>query len=94
MEYIVLSLWIAALTNMVDHDTMQECLAQLMELEEDRFLVGFHQQVQKEHEKAWHDQHTKKCTFLVNDFVLLYHRKFTKFPGKFQMHWLGTYVVK
>jgi len=64
-----------------------------MELEEDRFLAGFHQQVQKEGEKSWHDQHIKLCTFEVNDLVLLYDRKFEKFPGNFQMHWLGPYVV-
>jgi len=66
----------------------------LTELEEDRFLAGFHQQVQKECEKAWHDQHIKLRTFKVNDLVLLYDNKFDKFPGKFQMHWLGPYVIK
>ena len=30
----------------------------------------------------------------MNDLVLLYDSKFTKFLGKFQMHWLGPYVVK
>lgn len=55
MGYIVPSLWIVALTNMVNHDTMEERLTQLLELEEDQFLAGFHQHVQKEHEKAWHD---------------------------------------
>ena len=65
-----------------------------MELEEDQFLVGFQQQVQKEHEKAWHDCHIKLRTFKVNDLVLLYDSKFTKFLGKFQMHWLGPYTVK
>jgi len=33
-------------------------------------------------------------TFKVDDLVLLYENKFTKFPGKFQMHWLGPYVFK
>ena len=26
--------------------------------------------------------------------MLLYDNKFAKFPGKFQMHWLGPYKVK
>lgn len=52
IEYIVSSLRIGTLTNIADHDTMEECLGQLMELDEDGFLVGFHQQVEKEHEKA------------------------------------------
>lgn len=33
-------------------------------------------------------------TFKVNDLVLLYDSKFAKFPGKFQMHWLGPYVIQ
>lgn len=39
------NLWIAAVTDMVDWDTMEEFLAQLVELEEDHFLSGFHQLV-------------------------------------------------
>ena len=54
-----------------------------MKLEEDIFLARFHQHVQKEREKAWYDQHIKLHTFKVNDLVLLYDSKFTKFPGKF-----------
>ncbi len=57
-------------------------------------MEGFHQQVQKECEKAWHNHHIKLCMFKVNDLVLLYDSKFTKFLGKFQMHWLGPYIVK
>lgn len=45
MEYIVPSLCIVTLTDMVDRDTLEEWLTQLIELEEDRFLVGFRQQV-------------------------------------------------
>ena len=93
-EYIAPSLCITTLTGMVDREALEEWLVQLMELEEDRFLVGFHQQVQKEHEKAWHDCHIKLCTFKINDLVLLYDSKFTKFRGKFLMHWLGPYIVK
>ena len=59
MEYIVSSLRIAMLTDMADCETMEERLVQLMELEEDRFLAWFHQQVQKERENAWHDRHIK-----------------------------------
>jgi len=79
---------------MADRETLEEQLTQLMELEEDRFLVGFHQQVQKEHEKSWNDRHIKLRTFKVDDLVLIYNSKFTKFIGKFQMHWLGPYVIK
>jgi hypothetical protein len=47
MEYLVPSLRIAAFTGMDDTDDVQDRLAQLLELEEDRFIAGFHQQVQK-----------------------------------------------
>ena len=65
-----------------------------MELEVDRFLARFHQQVQKEREKHWRDRHIELHTFKVNDLVLLYDSKFTKFLGKFQMLWLGPYIIK
>lgn len=37
MEYIVHSLWIVAFTGIADHRALEERLAQLTELEEDRF---------------------------------------------------------
>ena len=42
MEYIVPSLRIAALTGMMDCGALEERLAQLAELKEERFLAGFH----------------------------------------------------
>jgi hypothetical protein len=48
MEYLVLILRIAAFTNMDDTSAMQNRLAQLVELEEDIFIVGLHQHVHKE----------------------------------------------
>ena len=52
IEYIVPSLKITTLTNLVDEETVNERLLNLVELEEDRFVAGFHQQVQKNREKA------------------------------------------
>ena len=45
MEYLVPSLRIVAFTDMDDPGIVQERLAQLVELEEDIFVTGFHQQV-------------------------------------------------
>lgn len=42
MEYIMPSLCIAAFIGVVDCEALEEWLAQLMELEEDRLLDGFH----------------------------------------------------
>ena len=63
------------------------------ELEEDIFIAGFHQQVQKEREKAYHDRHIKKKSFKQGDLVLLYDNKFMKHLGKFRTHWLGPFEV-
>jgi hypothetical protein len=43
MEYLVPSLRIAASIDMDDIGVVQERLVQLVELEEDIFIVGFHQ---------------------------------------------------
>jgi hypothetical protein len=93
MEYLVPSLKIATFTNMDDTGSVQERFVQLVELEEDRFIVGFHQQVQKEREKAYHDRNIKKKSFKQGDLVLLYDSKFMKHPEKFRTHWLGPYEV-
>ncbi len=79
---------------MADTNIMDERLAQLLNLEEDRFIAGFHQKVQKAREKAWHDRHIKHKIFQVGDLVLLYDSKFIKFPGKFKTHWLGPYQIQ
>jgi len=63
MECIVPSLRISAFTEMDDPDMMKERLTKILELEEDRFIAGFQQQVQKAREKAWHDRHIKKKQF-------------------------------
>jgi hypothetical protein len=93
MEYLVPSLRIVAFTDMDDIGAVRERLAQLVELEEDRFIVGFHQQVQKEREKAYHDKHIKKKVFKKGDLVLVYDSKSMKHPGKFRMHCLGPYEI-
>ena len=65
-----------------------------MTMEEDRILEGFHQQVQKAMDKAWHDRHIKKKTFKEGDLVLMYNSKSFHHPGKIKMHWLVPYEVK
>lgn len=94
MEYNVPSLRIGIVTDMVDPDIMKEIMSQILALEEDMLVVGFHHQVQKAREKSWHDRHIKKKTFKEGDIVLLYANKFVNFPGKFKTHWLGPYIIK
>ena len=93
VEYIVPSLHIAAATYMVDEAALEEHATQLLQLEEDRFIAGFRQCVEKDQQKAWHDRHIKNKQFHQGDLVLLYDNKFLKHLGKLQMHWLGPYLV-
>jgi hypothetical protein len=48
MEFIVPSQCIAMLTEHKDSGVVDKRLPDLVELEEDHFVMGFHQQVQKE----------------------------------------------
>ena len=63
-------------------------------MEEEHFFVGYHQNVEKERQKLWHDLHIKNKYFLVGGLVLMYDNKFFKHPGMLKTHWLGPYVVR
>ena len=78
---------------MANEEIVSERLLNLVGLEEDWFVARFHQQVQKDREKAWHDWHIKSKVIKTEDLFLLYDSKFARFPGKFCMHWLGPYQV-
>ena len=52
MEYIVPSLCIAAMTGMDDEEKLEEILAQLVQLEEDLFVAGFHQRFEKDRQTS------------------------------------------
>jgi hypothetical protein len=93
MEYLVPILRIAAFIDMNETGIVQERLAQLVELEKDMFIAGFHQHVQKERENAYHDRHIKKKAFKQGVLVLVYDSKFMKHPGNFKTHWFGPYEV-
>ena len=94
MEYIVPSLHIVAAIGMDDAEALEESIAQLIRLEEDHFIAGFHQRVVKDRQKAWHDLHIKNRKFAEGYLVMLYDSKFMKHPGKLQMHWLGLYSYR
>ena len=92
-EFIVQTLLIATSLKFSEEASLQERLHELQELDEACFLAEFHQKVQKDRQKAWHDHHIKHKIFQVGGKVLLYDSQFQKFPGKLQMHWLGPYFV-
>jgi hypothetical protein len=93
MEYLVPRLRITAFTDLDDTDMVHERIAQLVEMDEDRFIAGFQQQAHKEHENAYHDRHIKKKALKQGDLVLMYDSKFIKHPRNFRMHWLRPYEI-
>jgi hypothetical protein len=93
LELSVPSLCIASITNMTERGVIQERLSQLMEMEEERILEIFHEEVQKKRDKSWYDRHIKKKIFKEGDLVLLYENNFLQHLGKFRMHWIGPYEV-
>jgi hypothetical protein len=56
MDFILPSLRIATIIDLSYSGAIEKILSQLVQLEEDRFVVGFHHQVQKAREKV-HDRH-------------------------------------
>ena len=62
-------------------------------MEEERFIARFHQNVEKQRQKAWHDRHIRTKQFKVGGLVLMYENKFLKHLGKLKTHWIGSYVV-
>jgi hypothetical protein len=55
LEFLVPSLHITTITNMTERGTFQGRLSQMMSMEEDIIIKGFHQEVKKERDKVWHD---------------------------------------
>jgi len=84
MDFLVPSFHIVVMTYLTDSGFVEERLSQLLILEEDLFVVGFHQQVKKSREEAWCDRHIKQKKFNTGDLVFLYEIKFLQHSRKFQ----------
>ena len=63
LDYLIPSLCIVAITDMIENGTMQEILDKLMELEEEKIMAGFHQEVHKAKDKSWNERYIKKNKF-------------------------------
>ena len=79
---------------MTDVDVVEDRLLQLIHLEEEHFVAKFHQNVEKQRKKVWHDRRIKRKYFEVGCLVLMYVSQFFKHPRKMKTHCLGPYVVK
>ena len=79
---------------MTNVDDVEEILLQLIHLEEERFVAGFHQNVEKQRKKVWNDKHIKRNHFEFTVRVLMYDSKLFKHLGKMKKKLLGPYVIK
>ena len=93
-EYIVPSLIIIVITKMRYVDVVEDRLLQLIQLEEEHFVVEFHQNIENKRQKVWHEWHIKNKQFQFKGLILLYDEKFFKHPGNLKTHWLGPYIFK
>lgn len=69
-------------------------LFDLNKLEEDRSTAIYHQEIQKQQQKAWHDRNLKKKNISTGDMVLLYDSKVKGKPKKLRTTWMGPYIVE
>jgi hypothetical protein len=67
---------------MTDDESVAKWVAKLLELDEAIFLVYFHQNMEKERKKYWHDMHIRTKTFVQGDQVFLYGCKYQRHRGK------------
>ena len=80
MEYIISRLIFVAIIEMIDVDAVEDRLLQRVQLEKERLVAGFHQNVEKKRKKVWNDRHIKRRYFEVGGLVLMYDNKFFKHP--------------
>ena len=71
-KFITPSLYIAQIKNVSEEELVAQRLMELQEPEETRFLADFHQSVEKERHKSWHDIHINTKVFAQGDKVTLY----------------------
>ena len=79
---------------MTDVDFVEERLLKLIHLEEERFIAGFHQNVENKCRRHGMIDTLRKTNFHSEVLFLCTTIKKFKHPGKLKTHWLGPYVVK
>jgi hypothetical protein len=78
---------------MSDEESLEAGLNALMELDEDRFIAGLNQTINKRRQKAWHDINLRSKTLEPGKLALWYDSKFFHNLGKFKIRWLGPFRI-
>ena len=82
VDFFAPSLCIAMAKNMTDNESLQNRLNELMELEEDRILAMFSQQMETHKKQYWHYRNIRKRELKPGSLVLLYESRYIKHPCK------------
>ena len=80
------SLRFSMLMEMIDVDAFEQRLSLLIQMEEECFVIGFHQNTEKQRQKSGHDCHIRINHLKVGGLVLLYDNKFLKHLVKLKTH--------
>ena len=93
MEFLVPSLWIAAVEKLGWEEFVDRRIEQLDRLGEEWFNSAYLAQVVQDRWKVWVDPHSKKKIFGQKDAMLLFNTRMGPHPGKLKLRWGGPYWV-
>lgn len=93
IEFEIPSLRVAIQNQLGDHESLQHRLSILEQLDENRRDAYLNVMATQKRRKSYYDSKLIPKSFRVGDLVLLYDSRFFKFPGKFQINWLGPYEI-
>lgn len=94
MEFLVPILHITEAIGLTKPSVVEQKLQEVLQLQEDCTIHKFHQQVNKARWDVWNDRGIKQNMFKHGDLVFLNNRKFLRHLRKFQMHWMGLYIIQ
>ena len=77
-----------------DSESLQERITMLEKLDEVRNQAYLNMAAIQKWHKTYYDSKMKSKILTADDLVLLYDSRFQKFPGKFKLHWMGSYQGK
>ena len=77
MDYIFSSLIVDEITDMTDVHVLKEILSQLMQLEQEHFFAGFHQNVENKYKKHGMIDTLRENTLRLEDLFLCMTRNFS-----------------
>ena len=92
-EFVKPSICIGKSTCTTYDGSLEESLVQLMQLEESRFLVDFHQTMEKARHNVWHDNHIRNTIFFIKASYFYYMIASICRTHEIFTYWIRHFVV-